>query len=74
MSKNEYRFIILNDKTRFNISLIFSNKIFYLILFFILFLLSLSTFGIYRIFTPHPKQSEFNTIYDKTLDDIRGRM
>tara|TARA_B100000029_G_scaffold485607_1_gene539107 strand:- start:22 stop:732 length:711 start_codon:yes stop_codon:yes gene_type:complete len=76
MSKNEYRFIILNDKTRFNISLIFSNKIFYLILFLILFLLSLSTFGIYRIFTPHPKQSEFNTIYDnqRNLTEILKKL
>ena len=72
MSKNEYRFIILNDKTRFNISLIFNNKIFYLVLFIILILLSLSVFGIYRIFIPHPKQSEFNTIYDnqRNLSEI----
>jgi len=64
MSKNEYRFIVLNDKTRFNISLILNNKMFNLVLFLIFLFLSLSSFGIYRIIIPHPKQNEFNILYD----------
>ena len=72
MSKNEYRLIILNDKTRFNMSLILNNKIFYLMLFFILIFLTLSAFGIYRIIIPHPKQTEFSILYDnqRNLTDI----
>ena len=64
ISKNEYRFIILNDKTRFNISWILNNRMFYLVFFFILLLLSISAFGVYRIVVPHPKQTEFNILYD----------
>ena len=79
MSNNGYRFIILNDKTRFNISWILNNQIFYLVLLSILLLLSLSAFGIYRIIIPHPKQTEFNMLYDnqrnitevfKNLNDV----
>ena len=64
MLKNRYRFIILNEKTQFNISLMLNNKMFYLIIFFMISLISFAAFGIYRIILPHPNKVEFNTLYD----------
>ena len=70
MKEKNYRLIILNNKTSFNISFTF-NKPQILIIYILLVLITIIfSFGIFRIIKPHPIQAEFNEIKNHQMDSM----
>ena len=70
MLKKNYRIIFLNNKTSFNQSFSFNKTNLFIIYFIILLIVSLMSFGIFRIIKPHPKQDEFNKLKNHQINSM----
>ena len=70
MKEKNYRFIILNNKTSFNISFSFNKPQIIIIYFLLLITAIIFSFGIFRIIKPHPIQTEFNTIKNHQINSM----